>query len=74
MRNRIFTLIIAVALLSTIHHSPMLILLACACLNGGAAYLQNQIAQVRIRLDTSFPFLDSQNISGSDYKVSNFND
>ena len=43
---RIFTLVIAVVLLSTIHNSPMLILLSCACLNGAAAYLQNQIAQV----------------------------
>ena len=43
--SRVIVLVIAVAVLTTIHHSPMLTLMVCACLNGGAAYLQNVIAQ-----------------------------
>ena len=43
--SRIFTLVIAVVVLTTIHHSPMLILSVCACLNGAAAYLQHVVTQ-----------------------------
>jgi hypothetical protein len=43
--SRVIVLVIAVAVLTTIHHSPMLTLIVCACLNGGAAYLQNVVTQ-----------------------------
>ena len=43
--SRVFTLIIAVVVLTTIHHNPFLVLIVCACLNGGAAYLQNVVTQ-----------------------------
>jgi hypothetical protein len=43
--SRMFTLVIAVVVLTTIHHNPMLLLIVCACLNGGAAYLQHVVTQ-----------------------------
>ena len=44
--SRVLSSIIAVAVLTHIHHSPFLILIVCACLNGGAAYLQNVVTQM----------------------------
>ena len=43
--SRVISSIIAVAVLTHIHHSPFLILIVCACLNGGAAYLQHVVTQ-----------------------------
>lgn len=38
--GRILTLLLTMAVLSGIHHSPLLMLTACALLNGAAAYIQ----------------------------------
>jgi len=43
--TRVVTLIISIIILNCIHHSPMLILLTCATLNGAAAYFQMMISQ-----------------------------
>merc|ERR1711871_622012 len=40
---KVGTLLISVTVLSLIHHSPMLTLLSCAILFGGASYLQNSM-------------------------------
>jgi hypothetical protein len=38
--HRILTLLVTMMVLSSIHHSPMMMLITCALLNGAAAYLQ----------------------------------
>ena len=53
--DRILTLLITMAVLSSIHHSPMLMLITCAFLNGAAAYLQ--ITYVRPLLFIWFMFI-----------------
>eukprot|EP00597_Dinobryon_sp_UTEXLB2267_P005347 CAMPEP_0170062026 /NCGR_PEP_ID=MMETSP0019_2-20121128/3397_1 /TAXON_ID=98059 /ORGANISM="Dinobryon sp., Strain UTEXLB2267" /LENGTH=345 /DNA_ID=CAMNT_0010268051 /DNA_START=358 /DNA_END=1395 /DNA_ORIENTATION=+ len=37
---RVLTLLVTMAILSSIHHSPMMMLASCALLNGAAAYIQ----------------------------------
>lgn len=44
--SRLGTLVISVMLLTFIHHSPMMMMLSCAVLNGTASYLQNTISAV----------------------------
>lgn len=43
--TRVVTLIISITILHSIHHSPMLILITCATLNGAAAYFQMMVSQ-----------------------------
>ena len=55
--SRLGTLVLSVMILSAIHHSPMLILLTCASINGAASYLQNTISiahdNIAVRGDTT---------------------
>lgn len=48
---RLMTLVLTVVVLSTIHHSPMLMLATCATLNGAAAYLQITCMESRSLMD-----------------------
>jgi hypothetical protein len=69
--SRLGTLAISVTLLTLIHHSPMMMLLACATLNGAASYLQNTISvahdAVALRGDTTDDEGDSSDHGTSKY-------
>lgn len=57
---RSMTLLFTAIVLSTIHHSPLLMLTTCAALNGSAAYLQINYMETRSLLD------DDDESDGSD--------
>lgn len=38
---RVTTTVLTVCVLTSIHHSPLMLLTTCAVLNGAAAYIQN---------------------------------
>ncbi len=52
MHVRVVTAVISVTILTTVHHSPLLILATCAMLNGVAAYLQSSIVLVSTYIHT----------------------